>query len=58
MSPSTKTVTVDSLRAALVAVEESKLCRDCLADACAVHDEMPDPAIGCDDAEAIFEAIE
>ena len=51
--------TVDSLAAALVEVEESKLDPRCIADQCDHRDDDPrcmDTSLGCGDAAAIIQA--
>jgi len=51
--------TVDSLAAALVEVEESKLDPRCIADQCDHGDDDPrcmDTSLGCGDAAAIIKA--
>jgi len=44
---------VERLARAIVEVEESRLCTDCLADVCEVHEEFYAASIGCGDAAAI-----
>lgn len=44
---------VKRLTSAIVEVEESKLCVDCLTDTCEEHEEMPEGSIGCGDAAEI-----
>ena len=44
---------VERLTRAIVEVEESKLCNDCFADVCEVHEEFYEASIGCGDAIAI-----
>lgn len=45
------------LTAAIVEVEEDRLCKDCVADLCEQHEEFYEAPIGCGDADDIIKYL-